>query len=91
MQHLQTANEARPGLTQRELLAWFLHDHAPQVESEADLVKESKKVRAVIGRLVDKEHVLLVADDPQRLAVAPVDSRPDERFLIVHPNYTVDK
>lgn len=80
--HLQQLKARDPdftGTSQKELIDWFVLNHS-NVASEEDLAAEHKKVRAVVVRLVDKEHVLITED---------IDRAADERRLLAHPNYSL--
>ncbi|KAJ7516860.1 hypothetical protein O6H91_21G001800 [Diphasiastrum complanatum] len=96
------------GLKQKELVDWYIGEQNAQGLYTAvnEVVKEIKRVRAIIQHLINREGVLIVIDDgtaaleaPQRAAEedgasAEGQQRPasavDERILAVNPNYVLE-
>lgn len=79
LRQLKLRDSAFEGLSLRELVHWFIAEHS-SAQSEAELVSEHKKVKAVIVRLLEKEHILVTED---------YDREQDERRLLPHPNYDI--
>jgi DNA replication licensing factor MCM6 len=66
------------GIKQAELVNWYLKEHT--YESEEDLVHATRLIRQIVQRLIDKDNVLLVAEDDE-------DGDRSQRILRVHHDY----
>jgi len=56
-----------------------LNTQQDDMHSEEDLVKQYKMIRAIVNRLIQKDHILLVLD-------GDIENQ-DERLLEVHPSW----
>jgi len=75
--HMRRQEEkGQGGVKESTLVNWYLS--SIENAGEEDLIHHAKLIRAVIRRLIDIDHILLIA--------VPADER-DDRVLEVHPNY----
>lgn len=81
--YLADREEMGEEVKEGDLIAWYMEQVEGDLQTEAQFLDESHKVRLIIKRLVDKDRVIIVwrlSDDP---------SRPEDRVLLKHPNYPV--
>ncbi len=82
--HMRMNEDDNPdGFKQQDVVDWYISqkDKSGALESTEDLKHETKLVRSVIGRLIKKEKVLLVVQQA---------ANPNDRILMVHPNYSTE-
>lgn len=65
------------GMKKSELMNWYLEQIEEEVDSEEELMRKRKQVKAVLERLVHKDCVLIELRE----------SRVNDPILVVHPNY----
>jgi len=79
LKKLSDSSETDNGIKQKELIDWYLNSQQDEMHSEEDLVKQYKTIRAIVNRLIQKDHILLVLDGDSM--------NQDERLLEVHPSW----
>lgn len=83
------------GVKKSELVQWYLEQIEDMLESEDDLVERKVLVERLIDRLITHDQVLVplrTADLKQKKGEEAMDEdEGDDPFLMVHPNYIVDK
>ena len=88
--HLRSLeNGSRPGLTQEEIVKYYL-DQLGIEDDEEEIKRERKLCIRVIKRLLDKDNVLIrVAQDNQMDIDGSGDSS-SSALIMVHPNYVLN-
>ena len=88
--HLRSLeNRSRPGLTQEEIVKYYL-DQLGIEDDEEEIKRERKLCIRVIKRLLDKDNVLIrVAQDNQMDIDGSGDSS-SSALIMVHPNYVLN-
>ena len=84
------------GIKKSELVQWYLEQIQDMLESEDDLIERKVLVEKLIERLITHDQVLIplrTSDLKQqkKSADSMEDDEGDDPFLMVHPNYVVDK
>lgn len=84
------------GIKKSELVQWYLEQIQDMLESEDDLIERKVLVERLIERLITHDQVLIplrTTDLKQQKGAEPMETEDegDDPFLMVHPNYVVDK
>ena len=83
------------GIKRSELVQWYLEQISDMLESEEDLIERKVLVERLIERLITHDQVLIplrTTDLKQKKGEeAMEEGDEDDPFLMVHPNYVVDK
>jgi len=79
LKKLSDSSESDSGIKQKDLIDWYLNTQQDDMHSEEDLVKQYKMIRAIVNRLIQKDHILLVLD-------GDIENQ-DDRLLEVHPSW----
>lgn len=83
------------GIKKSELVQWYLEQIQDMIESEDDLIERKVLVERIIDRLITHDQVLIplrTTDLKQKKADEAMDEdEGDNPYLMVHPNYIVDK
>jgi len=79
--HMRECEKKHQSVKEGELINWYVEQKHKDgdIQTEQDIRQNTRLVRAIIHRLIDVDHILLV--------VKCVDPDVDERELEVHPNY----
>ncbi|KAJ6229448.1 DNA replication licensing factor mcm6 [Anaeramoeba flamelloides] len=72
------------GMTQIQIINWYIKQIQDDLQTEEELINETKLARQVIRRLVSVDRILIEIQQPE------TNQSEDERILIVHPNYVTD-
>jgi len=76
------ANPDKIGLTQIEIINWFVETYNEDAEGDDELVHLKSIVRAVVARMVSKDCLLIVIRDDGK--------KQDKRVLALNPNTALD-
>lgn len=83
------------GIRKSELVQWYLEQIQDMIESEDDLIERKVLVERLIDRLITHDQVLIplvTKELKQKKRDEAMDEDDEEDpFLMVHPNYVVDK
>lgn len=85
------------GVKKSELVQWYLEQISDMLESEDDLIERKILVERLIERLVTHDQVLIplrtteLKQQKKGEEAMEQDGEGDDPFLMVHPNYVVDK
>jgi len=72
------------GVRLDDLVTWYLETIEDEMDSEEQLLRETKLVQLVVRRLYQRDNVLM------RLSSSDGETDDDNPLLVVHPNYMVD-
>eukprot|EP00929_Paragymnodinium_shiwhaense_P050425 TRINITY_DN2537_c0_g1_i1.p1 TRINITY_DN2537_c0_g1~~TRINITY_DN2537_c0_g1_i1.p1 ORF type:complete len:830 (+),score=227.30 TRINITY_DN2537_c0_g1_i1:83-2572(+) len=81
--HLRDQQAAGSEVKEEDLTNWYMEQIEHEIQTEAQLVEQQQKVQLIIGRMIEKDRVILVyreSEDPLK---------PEGRVLIKHPNFFV--
>lgn len=88
------------GIRRSELVQWYLEQIQDMLESEDDLIERKMLVERLIERLITHDQVLIPlrttelkhrGKDTQQDVETEESEDADDPFLMVHPNYVLDK
>jgi len=83
------------GIKKSELVQWYLEQIEDMLESEDDLIERKVLVERLIDRLITHDQVLIplrTADLRQKRGEDAMEEGDEEdAYLMVHPNYVIDK
>lgn len=85
------------GVKKSELVQWYLEQISDMIDSEDDLIERKILVERLIERLVTHDQVLIplrtteLKQQKKGEEAMDEDGEGDDPFLMVHPNYVVDK
>lgn len=82
------------GIKRSELVQWYLEQIQELLESEDDLIERKMLVERLIDRLITHDQVLIplrTAELKSKETQERTEGEEDDPFLMVHPNYVIDK
>lgn len=81
------------GIKKSDLIQWYLEQIQEMLETEEDLIERKLLVERLIDRLITHDQVLipLRTGELKHKGEQAMEEGEDDPFLMVHPNYVIDK